>query len=424
MKVEDIQKDERFKNYLERKSLQPNTIYSYTYHMKNYCDAISMTPSELLNEAFHEEEERLPMWDRKLTKHLEDFETYIKEKGYSKQHQQSSMTSIRNFYSYHDLQLPHPKPNRSEKNHETFEDLPDREDIKKALEHCNPKYKPIILSMISSGMGSAEVRNLKVKDFFDSISTYVKKPLKIPLDIDQIRSELKGKVVVPVFNIVRVKTKMPYTTFISPEATNAILDYLEQHPPDSEDNYLFSLANRNKNRQITDNTFTTYFRRLSRECNFGSVNGKAKFHSHALRKWFASTLMNKEIKEWSIQAMLGHTVKNRTRDAYLKPDPNQIKNDYLKIVDDLCILEDYEVKHLETDEYKQLKSLQRADRERKREMELLEETRIAQQEQIDLLYQKIAELSNTELVKEDDPSLNYPLKGKKDYDPGDEDDPL
>ena len=44
--------------------------------------------------------------------------------------------------------------------------------------------------MASSGMGSAEIRSLKVQDFLDSLSEYFKRPLKLPLDIDQIRSKI------------------------------------------------------------------------------------------------------------------------------------------------------------------------------------------------------------------------------------------
>jgi integrase len=369
MNLLEIQDDPVFADYLEEKVLKPRTIEIYSYHMKHYCEATGMSPTDLLEEAEDEEEERVPLRKTKLRQHLKTFEEFIKIKDFSKQHQQGAMTIIRNFYSFHDIRLPYAKPNKAQKTHETIEDIPSKEDIAKALGHCNHKYKAIILTMGSSGMGSSEVRGLKVQDFLDSISEYFNKPLELPLDIDQIRSKLSRNVIVPTFNIVRVKTSMPYSTFASPEAVNAIIDFLEKYPPKSPDNFLFPMSKRNIDKQITNNTFTLYFRRLNDTCNFDKVNRFRKFHSHALRKYFASTLINKDIKQWSIDAMLGHAVRNRTTGAYFKPDPKQIIGDYLKIVEDLSILEDVDIKHLETEEYKELKELKRAEKERKNEME-------------------------------------------------------
>jgi len=69
-----------------------------------------------------------------------------------------------------------------------------------------------------------------------------------------------------------------------------------------------------------------------------------------MRKYFASTLINNDIKQWSIDAMLGHVVKNRTTNAYFKPDPAIIKNDYFKIVKHLS-MEKIDVKTMESPEF-------------------------------------------------------------------------
>lgn len=381
MDILEIQEDPVFASYLEEKLLKPSTIENYSYHMQRYCNSTGMTPTQLLEEAENEEEERIPLRKSKLKEHLKNFELFLIVKDYSKKHQESAMGSIRNFYSWHDIQLPRPRPNRTKKTHETIDDIPSREDIKKAVTQCNLKYKAIILLMASSGMGSAEVRSLKVQDFLDSLSEYFRRPLKMPLDIDNIRKRLEGKIVIPSFNIERIKTSMPYTTFASPESINAIFEFLDAYPPNSPDNFLFPITIKNKNKQIQESGFTKYFSRLNDICGFGQVNRTKKFHSHALRKYFASTLINKDIKQWSIDFMLGHAVKNRTTGAYFKPDPAQIKNDYLKIVEDLSIIEEFDVKHLETDEYKELQELKRAEKERKDENIKLKEQMQKQEEQ-------------------------------------------
>lgn len=355
MDILEIQDNPTFANYLEEKLLKPSTIENYSYHMLRYCNSTGMTPTQLLEEAEYEEEERIPLRKTKLKEHLKNFELFLSAKDYSKKHQESGMGAIRNFYSWHDIRLPRPRPNRAKKTHETIEDIPNKEDIKKALSQCNLKYKAIILLMVSSGMGSAEVRSLKVQDFLDSLSEYFRRPLKLPLYIAQISRELENKLVIPTFKIKRIKTSMPYTTFASPESVNAIFEFLDVYPPENSDNFLFPVTIRNKNKSIGTNSFTTYFRRLNNACGFGQINRTTKFHSHALRKYFASTLINKDIKQWSIDAMLGHSIKNRTTDAYFKPDPSHIKNDYLKIVKDLSI-EEIEIKTIESPEYQELKN--------------------------------------------------------------------
>lgn len=73
-----------------------------------------------------------------------------------------------------------------------------------------------------------------------------------------------------------------------------------------------------------------------------------------MRKYFASTLINNRIDQWFIDAMLGHVVKNRTTNAYQKPNPTIIKNYYFKVVKYLSI-EELNIKTMESPEYQELK---------------------------------------------------------------------
>jgi len=54
--------------------------------------------------------------------------------------------------------------------------------IKTALEYCNPKYKAIILLMISNGMGSSEIRSLTIKDLIKGLNL----PISTSFSIDDI----------------------------------------------------------------------------------------------------------------------------------------------------------------------------------------------------------------------------------------------
>lgn len=355
MDISDIKEDPRFADYLEEKSLRERTIENYSYHMLKYCNVTGMTPSELLDEAFEEAENRTPLWKSKLKEHLKDLADFLAEKDYTKQHQESVIGAVRNFYHWHEIQLPRPRPIKAEKTHVTIEDIPTNDEIKLALNQSSLKYKSIILLMNSSGMGSAEVRSLKVQDFLDSLSTYFRSPLTLPLDMDQIRDKLRGKLVIPIFDIVRVKVSLPYTTFAAPEAVYSILEFLELHPPDNADNYLFPATFKDRDKAISDGSLTKYFRRLNKKCGFGKVNRMAKFHSHAFRQRFATISTSKGISQWSIDAMLGHTIKDRTMDAYFKRDPTHIINDYRKVVKYLSI-EEIDVKTYDSPEVVEIKN--------------------------------------------------------------------
>lgn len=164
-----------FEDYLEEKRLKPRTIEIYSLNMRKFCNVVGKTLKELLEEAENEEEERIPVRKTKLKEYLKQFELFLDKQGYSKRHQETAMTSIRNFYSWHDIQLPRPRPNKTKKSHETIEDIPSKDEIKEALNHSNPKYKAIILLMVSSGRGSADIRSLKVQDFLDSLSEYFRR---------------------------------------------------------------------------------------------------------------------------------------------------------------------------------------------------------------------------------------------------------
>lgn len=61
MDILEIQDDPTFSNYLEEKLLKPSTIENYSYHMLKYCISTGLTPTQLLEEAEYEEEERIPI---------------------------------------------------------------------------------------------------------------------------------------------------------------------------------------------------------------------------------------------------------------------------------------------------------------------------------------------------------------------------
>ena len=83
------------------------------------------------------------------------------------------MVTIRSFYSEFEIGLPKSRIKQGNtKRIITADDIVGKEHILKVLEHCNIKYKAIILLMSSGGMGRAEIIHLKYQDFLNAISDY------------------------------------------------------------------------------------------------------------------------------------------------------------------------------------------------------------------------------------------------------------
>ena len=166
----------------------------------------------------------------------------------------------------------------------------------------------------------------------------------------------------PCFKITRQKTKIKLITFCTPEALDAIIEYLETHPPQ----YLEAPLFRTKDEKpLTDTLLAKYFQYLNNKCGFGTLdNGQVKFRSHAVgRKYFATTIQNKVgLQQITIDFMSGRSI-GKTSSAYFKADPETLKEQYMLCIEELSI-NDYKVETLQSDEKKELIAL-------KEEMEVM-----------------------------------------------------
>lgn len=91
---------------------------------------------------------------------------------------------------------------------ESNDQVPSKEDLQDCLAVCDPLEKAIMLAGISSGLAANELRSLKLQKFLDGYDS------------------VTG--ITTLENLYRQKTKVKgYTTFFSPEASKAILEYIE-----------------------------------------------------------------------------------------------------------------------------------------------------------------------------------------------------
>jgi integrase len=352
----DISSDRYIKEFFSQRDItNPNTKKTYLIRLRKYCEFLGKTPTELIDEAVLEEDKGIRMKDRQIKEHLLDFKTQLQDDGKSYNTLKTYIAVIMGFYHEHEIDTPRIKI----KNHElkqqiTTNDIVGKKHIKKALKISNVKYRAIILLMSSSGMGSAEVRSLTYKIFLNAISEYYEPPkteqFNIPLIVEKLRNNDN---LILTWQIVRQKTGKPYTTFSTPEATQSLLDYLEERNRENKpirkiDDPLFLSGST----ELDRSAMLKYFAELNDTCNFGYSGKNRFFTSHKLRKFFASTLTEYHISELYTRWLLGHDL-DKTVNAYFKPNIKELKNEYTKIIPKVSI-ESVEIKRVTTKEYDQL----------------------------------------------------------------------
>ena len=147
-----------------------------------FCTFTGMSPTELIDEAEEEEKNQIRSRHRKIKKYLNEFARYLETDEYAPGKKYSeitigrSLTDIKTFYHYFDIDTP--KTNLKPENPPRRDDLPTMDEIKKALRNINTRDKAMVILHLSSGMGSSEVRDLKTETFFKGLGIPENTPLK------------------------------------------------------------------------------------------------------------------------------------------------------------------------------------------------------------------------------------------------------
>ncbi len=353
----EIKDDPRISQWFELGDVSTNTRVNYAVFMRFFCDCIGKTPSELIEESIKETKNGLLLSERNTVVYLTKYKKWLNDNKYAPKTQALAISTIKSFYKAFDIQLSSGIGKMKKR-------LPLREnqnflnkaDVTKLVVNAkNLREKAIILIMATSGMARKEIVNLRIKD--------------ILFDSDNI-----GTVTVR-----REKAQVDYTTFISPEATQALRNYFDErnrHPETAiKDNngYIFVTYERNgkgrKGTKINDRTFVRNFHKLGEQLGYGNGEGfMIKSRSHAFRKFFASTLENAGMPKNKVDFMLGHTV-NQVDSAYFNYDPNKLKELYKKYLPYITFEKAIEVRSLDTKDAERLEVLEKENQKLRLEMQ-------------------------------------------------------
>jgi len=347
--------------YQKRLITSQKTKYTYNAHLRRYFEAIDVT--DIRN------------YVKKPAKEIEPdlSKAYMKINDMPPYTQLNIFTIVRTFISIWNKDIKEldfwTTLRRKLRNaHMASEELvPDAEELKRFLEYGNVKEKAMFLTLASCGCSLLELVNIELDD--------------IHLDEEPTRIYLR-----------RTKNGKPRTTFITPEATRAVKDWLKQR-----DNYLDLAVRRNTPNKpgaktlcnkvrddtrlfpLNDDTARKIWHKLARKAGMNQkdkTTGRLIFHPHCLRKYFRTYFGNADLAE----LLMGHEGYLST---YRNMNDKQLAKEYEKHMDNIMVFDrspDLEEVNAE------IKELKEEREDMKRRMERME----------DLMQQKEAMLKMIE----------------------------
>ena len=200
------------------------------------------------------------------------------------------------------------------------------EDVKLMLDQTKIlKHKALIHVLASSGMRAGAVHELKL------------------MHLNNMPHNCKSV-------LVYADSIEEYTTFISPEASEALEYYFEQRRKKGEkltpDSWLFVTDSNKQFDYAWVSALMCRFAQklLSRKHTVNGVNYDKK-GAHAMRKRFNTILKLRPGCNLSLsERLLGHSQTIQLDNAYFKPTDEQLFDEYLKVLPDLMIDEKYRLR--------------------------------------------------------------------------------
>ena len=326
------EKDEELLQELaHERNIRHSTMIRYRTIINYYVESQGLPLYQLIAEAEREEDEGIRLKNRTIKKRLINHRNYlINERNYSLVTIQKTLTGLRTIYNHFEIELPRlPKLNeRGVKNYEQiyFDDLPTKELIREAINLSKPLMKAVTLFILSSGCARGETCSITIQQFIEATREWHDKE-----DIYDVLEELKGQDnIVPIFHIKRLKTNKYYYTFCSPEATEAIISYLESRTD--------KLTNDRKLFQINKNYLNVKFQELNEQIGGHQKGCYSLLRTHMLRKFHASNLARGEngLSLDEIDSLQGRG-KDNVRKSYYFDDPKELRKKYLRNIDKVLI---------------------------------------------------------------------------------------
>lgn len=345
MEYRELKEDPFVIDFFNKIEASENTQKMYRQALKYYTNIAHKTPEELILEAESETRDGKLMRERRLNQYLTAFKKFIDEQNFAPKSKNVFISGVKTFYKTYDIQIPsHVKTRKAQPLRENaINGFLRRETIVKMLNNAaSLRDKAIILAMASSGMAMNEIRNLMIRDFKDIDPNGI---ARLFLTRQKVADAVE-----------------PYYAFLSPEAVEAIRNYLEERQRTEitkikgDDDYLF--INYQNGGQLNERMFHYIFQQLGVKLGYITKTvryGVNPLSSHKLRKFYSNTLKNEEVvDEGFVDYTMGHMTP-AVQKAYHQLDPERLKAKYIKTLPFLTFLRTVKPLVVESDGYKKLR---------------------------------------------------------------------
>lgn len=336
--------------YKQSRGISNQTIKSIRIVLRHYTNFQQATLHELLAEADNEEEERIRWKKRTLKRRLINYQNHLRE-TMTINSAKYYLKTVKSFYKHNEIEIhnlpPFNKANSILTEPISYKDLPDKQIIKEAVEIASPLMKAIILLMSSSGMSKADILQLTIQNFIDSISSYIHPSPDLTATIHHLQ-QIENVDIVPSWKLRRQKTGKYFITFSSHESTMAIVKYLLNRMQQQELKYTDKLF------KIHRDYFGVKFQEINDALNLGKIGSYNRFRGHMLRKFQASNLAKAGMDRYLINVLQGKS-NGAVDDVYFFEDENHLREEYLKHMHSLLIFTEVKEVTVYSEEFLEIK---------------------------------------------------------------------
>lgn len=370
------------KEYIQSRGLSKKSETSLRYMLNHYSNYNQLPLDELILEADTEEENGIRWKRRTLKTRLINYMNYCKE-TMTMNSAKSYVGKVKAFYTHNEIEIGHLPPWNNKNAHFNNpikpDDLPTKEIIMQALELSNPLMKAIILSLISTGMAKIDLLGLTIQDFLTSTyETHHKSTIQEAIPII-----LKDDSIIPCFEKRRHKNNKYYVTFMTPEATHEICNYLLIRDKRNHKYHRPLIQPEDPLFKISQTTYGDKFVEINNTLKLGTKGTYNRFRGHMLRKYHATQLEKHGMNREHIRTLQGKS-NSKVDEAYFYMDKKTLLEEYKKHMQGLLIYT--EIKEINT-ESKEYQELLKQNKEYK--------------ENLDSIYNRLEELEQNRLTWEE-----------------------
>lgn len=174
--------------------------------MQDFTDYTGKDPETLLEEAEEDIKAGKLMRQRQIKRDLIGFRKYLQDLGKAPLTVKGRIVGVKSFFETFDIEIPKLPRTGKAKTLEKNNKIPQKEDLQEVLKVADPLEKAILLTGASSGLAANEICGLKVGEFKRGYDPETR---------------------ITTLSLRREKVEFDFITFLSPEASQTIWDYLD-----------------------------------------------------------------------------------------------------------------------------------------------------------------------------------------------------